>query len=221
MQYSSDRLTHVFDCDGVILNSNSLKISALRSALGYVDSPSSFIDWAEEEFRLNFGRTRMQHFEGFTKCGLTAGYTLTNESMLKAKEIYSELVIDLYRQCEVIEQTKEFILRIPENHPVYVVSASDQEELRNILPRKLSSISRKNIFGGPTSKTENVRRVLETSGDLKACLYGDAVQDAKAAIQNGIKFFGLTEYSAAPEKLINFCEENRLEYYKHCLEVVI
>ncbi len=59
MHYDPDRPLHIFDCDGVILNSNSLKISALRSALEYIDSPDFFIDWAEEEFRLNFGRARL------------------------------------------------------------------------------------------------------------------------------------------------------------------
>jgi phosphoglycolate phosphatase-like HAD superfamily hydrolase len=221
MHYDPDRALHIFDCDGVILNSNSLKISALRSALECVNSPSFFIDWAQEEFRLNFGRTRLQHFESFTKCSLAVGYNLSNRSMLRAKNIYSQLVIDLYEKCEVIDRTKEFMLGIPEHHSVFVVSASDQEELRDILPRRLTTISRENIFGGPVSKTENIRQVLATNEGLGAFFYGDAVQDAKAAIHNKITFYGLTAYSAAPEKLIHFCQENRLECFNHCMEVII
>jgi phosphoglycolate phosphatase-like HAD superfamily hydrolase len=220
MPYRSDRLIHIFDCDGVILNSNSLKLSALRSALAYVDSPFVFINWAEEEFRLNFGRTRIQHFEYFTKYKLD-GYELTSKKMFVAKDKYTELVASLYRECEVIEQTRSFILRIPANHPIYVVSASDQEELRNILPSKVSQISREKIFGGPSSKIENIQRVLGKHGDLNAIFYGDAVQDAKVAIQSGINFIGLTEHSAAQQELMSFCDERYLKYYQHCLEVVI
>lgn len=220
MHYDLARPLHIFDCDGVILNSNSLKISALRSALEYIDSPDFFIDWAEEEFRLNFGRTRLQHFDSFTNCLATIGYQLSHRSMLRAKKIYSQLVINLYENCEVIDQTREFILGIPEHHSIYVVSASDQEELRDILPKRLPAIVRENIFGGPVSKTENVRLVLAANGGLGASFYGDAVQDAKAAIHNKIKFYGLTSYSAAPEKLLSFCQENSLKCFNHCMEVI-
>jgi hypothetical protein len=50
------------------------------------------------------------------------------------------LVINLYENCEVIDQTGEFMLGIPEHHSIYVVSASDQEELRDILPKRLAAI---------------------------------------------------------------------------------
>jgi phosphoglycolate phosphatase-like HAD superfamily hydrolase len=220
MHCDPERPLHIFDCDGVILNSNSSKIEALRSALEYVDSPGFFIDWAEEEFRLNFGRTRLQHFYGLTNCVGLIGYQLSNRSMLRAKQKYSQLVIKLYENCEIIEQTLEFMMVIPEHHSIYVVSASDQEELRDILPKRLAAIARENILGGPVSKTENVRQVLAANDGLGASFYGDAVQDAKAAIHNKIEFYGLTSYSAAPEKLRSFCQENRLKCFNHCMEVI-
>ena len=65
MLYRDQVPTQIFDCDGVILNSNSLKQSALRSALTLIGVPSAFIDWAVNDFRMNFGKTRINHFKSF------------------------------------------------------------------------------------------------------------------------------------------------------------
>ena len=221
MRYKSERVIHIFDCDGVILNSNFLKLGALRSALAYVGGHDSLIDWAEEDFRLNFGRTRAQHFESFGAHASANSYSLTSESLVEAKEKYSEIVLDLYRKCDVIDKTRNYISKIPRDHLVYVVSASEQDELRHIIPTKLGLITPNNIFGGPIPKTDNIRCILQNYENYSAFLYGDSVQDAKAAIENNVKFFGLTEFSAAPEELINFCDENSLECFSHCLEAVI
>ena len=66
MQSKASSDVHIFDCDGVILDSNRLKLEALRSALETVSCPPAFVDWAIKEFRVNFGRTRVEHFDVFT-----------------------------------------------------------------------------------------------------------------------------------------------------------
>ena len=52
----------LFDCDGVLLDSNEIKIAALAESLAINGHEPSFIDWACREFRSNFGRTRPDHF---------------------------------------------------------------------------------------------------------------------------------------------------------------
>jgi len=51
--------------------------------------------------------------------------------------------------------------------------------------------------------------------------YGDSVQDAKAAMNSGIHFFGLTKYSADSEALKKFCKSNDLQCYIDCLQVPV
>ena len=221
MRSKFERVIHIFDCDGVILDSNFLKLRALRSALADVGSHESLIDWAEEDFRLNFGRTRAQHFESFGAHASANNYSLTSERLVEAKDKYSEIVLDLYQKCDVIDKTRDYISKIPWDHLVYIVSASEQDELRHIIPAKLDLISPSNIFGGPISKADNIRCILQNYENYSAFLYGDAVQDAKAAIENNVKFFGLTEFYAEQEELINFCDENCLECFSNCLEVAI
>ena len=104
---------HIFDCDGVILDSNSLKLSALRSSLEFINVSSNFIDWAVQEFRMNFGRTRINHFDTFLRHAENKGYSLTKKMVLKAMSNYSENVVRLYRNCRVIEETNKYIESLP------------------------------------------------------------------------------------------------------------
>lgn len=221
MPSDSNPHLHIFDCDGVILNSNRLKLSALRLCLESINSPLSFIEWALEEFRTNFGRTRINHFDIFLRHAETIGYSVTKKLMSEAMLHYSQNVVQLYKDCEVIEETKRHIQNLPSNCLIFVVSASDESELRALLPIKCSKLYCKNIYGGPLSKVENIKTVLNITKSKKAFFYGDAVQDARAAMSTGIHFFGLKKYSADQESLEDFCSLNDLDCYEDCSEVVL
>jgi phosphoglycolate phosphatase-like HAD superfamily hydrolase len=219
MPSDCDPHLHIFDCDGVILNSNSLKLSALRSCLESIDSPMSFIEWAIEEFRTNFGRTRISHFDIFLRNAETFDYSVTKKVMSEAMLHYSHNVVQLYKDCEVIEETKRYIQNLPSNCLIFVVSASDESELRSLLPNKCSKLYSKNIYGGPLSKVENIKTILNITKSNKVFFYGDAVQDAKAAMSTGIHFFGLKKYSADQKSLKDFCSLNDLDLYEDCSKV--
>lgn len=212
---------HIFDCDGVILDSNSLKLSALRSSLELIDASSSFIGWAVQEFRMNFGRTRTNHFNTFLRYAENNGYNVTKKMILKAMSNYSENVVRLYKDCPIIEETNKYIENLPCNSFIFVVSASDQAELRSVLPDKCPILRSSSIYGGPISKTENIKNVMNITKASSALFYGDSVQDAKAAMNSGIHFFGLTKYSADSEALKIFCKSNDLRCYLDCLQVPV
>lgn len=211
---------HIFDCDGVILDSNMLKLSALRLSFESIDAPLNFIDWAVEEFRTNFGRTRINHFEIFYKHAQLKGFNVTEKIMSKALLYYSNQVVRFYRDCEVIKETRTFIENLSSNCFIFVVSASDQSELRSLLPVKLTKIHSDYIYGGPTSKEENIKTVLDITKSKKIYFYGDSVQDAKAAINTDIHFLGLKKYSADQKSLEKFCNLNNLDCYEDLSKVV-
>jgi len=221
MLSDSSTHVHIFDCDGVILNSNSLKLSALRLSLEFIDAPLSFIEWAVEEFRMNFGRTRINHFDIFLRHAETAGYSVTKKIMSDAMLYYSDNVVRLYKDCQVIKETKRYIENLPSNCFIFVVSASDQTELRSVLPIKCSKLHSKNIYGGPLSKVENIKTVLNITKTNNAFFYGDSVQDAIASMNSGIHFFGLKKYSADKKSLDDFCNLNSLDCYEDCSKVIL
>ena len=65
MQSSRAERIHLFDCDGVLLDSNNLKVEALADALFTVGASKEFIDLAIKTFRQNFGKSRLKHFKAF------------------------------------------------------------------------------------------------------------------------------------------------------------
>lgn len=215
------RKYHVFDCDGVLVNSNALKLDALRNTLMFLGCPVGFIDWAVEEFRRNFGRTRSDHFNIFSQYEGIAEYKFDPTNVDLAVKHYGQQVELLYLTCPLIEETLSYISRHVSDNNMFVVSASNQNELRNILPMRVPQISSDHIFGGPIKKAENLKRLVQEKGVENIVFYGDAVQDAKAAIQVGVAFVGLEKYSADPGAFRNYCLENNLIYFNSCAEIIL
>jgi phosphoglycolate phosphatase-like HAD superfamily hydrolase len=201
---------HIFDCDGVLLDSNTAKVEALRDVFISIGAPIPFVNWAVEEFRTNFGRPRKQHFDKFRLYAGIDGFQLSPAKSLQAYKKYSESVEFLYGYSNVIEETLSFILELSANDQIFVVSASDQSELQKILPTKIHILKKENIFGGPTTKLKNIHQVMEIANTKNAIFYGDAVQDAKASLAAGIAFIGLSKYAADSSALELFCAENQL-----------
>jgi phosphoglycolate phosphatase-like HAD superfamily hydrolase len=211
---------HIFDCDGVILDSNNLKVTALRSSLEFIEAPSTFIDWATHEFSKNFGRTRDKHFETFLRYAETQNLLLDKKDMNVSMQCYSENVVNLYKDCDVINETDQYIKKLPSSSLIYVVSASSQSELRSVLPSRCPRLKSSHIFGGPLSKVENIKNVMRITGINKAAFYGDSIHDAKAAITCRLKFYGLSKYSADKESLKDFCITKNLGLYSDCLSLI-
>ena len=139
-------MIHIFDCDGVILDSNFLKIEAFANALASVNCPEALLKLAESEFRRNFGRTRLQHFEQVKILSKQNNLELSDSKISSAYSYYQNAVPTLYKNCPLIAETKKFMSNLYADF-VCVVSASDEIELREILPKKVSR-SRRAIYMG-------------------------------------------------------------------------
>ena len=209
----------VFDCDGVLVDSNALKVEALRNTLLSLGSPNEFISWAAEEFRVNFGRTRTDHFDAFLQYETVGGYRMDSLCVDSAIEHYGKQVEVLYLSCPVIEETVAYLsLNVPCGNS-FVVSASSQVELRAVLPVRVPVFSDERIFGGPVKKVKNLQEIAVEFGVGDMVFYGDAVQDAKAAMEVGVLFVGLAKFSADPQGLKRFCLDNGLVCFDSCSEI--
>lgn len=212
---------HVFDCDGVLLDSNELKIDALEKTLLTLGAPIEFVRKAKENFRLNFGRTRGEHFNSFLELEVAGGYRLESASVAEAINKYGEYVQALYRSCPVIQESISYISSaIPHQEECFVVSASDQAELRAVLPRRFEFLSETRVFGGPVKKSNHLVALAGRLGIENMTFYGDSVQDARAGLETGVRFVGLSKYSADPRGLRSFCEANDLACFNECLELL-
>jgi len=208
-------IIHIFDCDGVLLDSNFFKISAIEETFFELGFQDEFIKWASGEFKANFGMTRLKHFQNFQKNSGIFDKKIDDHILYQAMDIYTDKVLKLYKSSKIIEPTKKYIEALSYKENLYVVSASNQDELRIILPKKYSMFNVKNIFGGPISKHQNVKKISMGNEDRDIFMYGDSIKDAEAAISNNISFIGLTEFATNKDSLIEFCKDNDLVHIKN------
>ena len=199
---------HIFDCDGVILDSNNFKIVSLIESLNKEDFSTEEIKKITNFFKLNFGLTRDNHFIKFREI-IDQNESNYDAKYKKLRSSYDSLVLANYSKCFPIKENIDYMKKLAKKSDIYVVSASDEKELRSFLSKKINIIKEENIFGGPVKKNDNLRFLKNKLGE-KLVYYGDSINDAKAAISNDIKFIGLSKYSNSRDDFINFCLENNL-----------
>lgn len=192
MQYKN----YIFDCDGVLLDSNNFKLHAMRLAL--TDYPNESVDAFIEYFRNNFGKSRYHHvavfFDEFLK-----RESLPDEKQ-RILDLYAQKCREQYLECAVCEGALELLAKIPSNN-CWVVSGSDQSELREVFRLRGLDNHFAEIYGSPTGKSINIQNIIESKSLEKSetCLIGDAAGDYQASEENGIDFIFCSGYSNTPE----------------------
>ncbi|PMH45931.1 haloacid dehalogenase [Vibrio sp. 10N.286.49.B3] len=191
---------YIFDCDGVILNSNQLKIDAMERALRALSFKDEEINQCVNYFSNNFGRSRFHHVDVFFNDFLPVE---ENKDTLKSKllSLFSSQCKELYLNADV---TPGFISLISSlNGNKYVASGSEQQELRDIFVQRGLDLYFKEIYGSPTPKNDLVRSILEAEKTTNAVMFGDAVSDFEASKINEIEFIGYLPYSNVRNKVID------------------
>ncbi len=191
----------IFDCDGVILDSNTMKLSAMRETLQMSDFPNSLIDTAIIAFKNNFGKTRTFHVHYFVDTLLKLK---GKESQILQENIlshYTQAVEEAYLQVPICEGFLS-ILEGLEKQTLYIASGSEQEQLIRIFKKRHLSSYFKSILGSPESKTNNVRHIIKQHKAQKILFIGDAVADFEAARHNKIDFTFYAPYSNVKEKML-------------------
>ncbi len=186
-----DYATIVFDCDGVILNSNKVKTQAFyQAALPYGENEAkSLVDFHVA----NGGISRYKKFEHFSSQIL--------DSPLSKKEIesllsnYANYVLDGLLNCKISEGLKH--LRLETSSRWLVVSGGDQAELRDVFnARGLADCFNGGIFGSPDNKDEILARELTNNNIVHPALFiGDSKYDYQAATAAGLDFVYLSDWS--------------------------
>ena len=195
---------YVFDCDGVLVDTNTSKLDFVKMVLSDLNMPGDFVLWAVENFRQNFGRTRLNHFQNFERYAAGCNIPLPQDFVQLAIANYSILAKELYSKCDIIKESQQFIKNLITDN-VFVVSASDQAELRDVLPARYVGIGKEHIFGGPASKVHNLQQLKSAHPERDIKFFGDSHLDALAAAEAGVEFTGVCKFSAAPDLLIAEC----------------
>jgi phosphoglycolate phosphatase-like HAD superfamily hydrolase len=186
-----DYETLVFDCDGVVLNSNKVKTAAFyHAALPYGNQAAmALVDYHVA----NGGISRYKKFEWFLNNIVEKNFGPSFEDLLNsyAKEVRAGL-----QNCEIAEGL--FELKQKTLHANWlIVSGGDQEELREVFAaRGLAELFNGGIFGSPDSKDEILERELDRGNiNRKALFLGDSKYDHVASSAANLDFLFLNYWT--------------------------
>ncbi|MET0370824.1 MAG: HAD family hydrolase [Sphingobium sp.] len=195
----SEFSTFVFDCDGVILDSNRVKTDAFRTAARFYSEAAA--DALVAYHVSNGGISRYEKFRYFIDEILPnfpasdAGMSL--EGLLKD---YADAVRDGLMSCAIAPGLAQ--LRILTSGTRWlIVSGGDQRELNDIfVARGIASYFDGGIFGSPDNKDIILTRELETGNIERPALFlGDSRYDHVAAMRAGIDFLFVSNWSEMPD----------------------
>lgn len=184
--------TLVFDCDGVVLDSNRVKTDAFRSAaLPYG------VDLAEALVAYHIARggvSRYVKFEHFLTHIVPPGRTGPDLQALLDR--YGDAVRAGLMTCAVAPGLRA----LRDSHPDQrwlIVSGGDQSELREIFAaRDLDGMFDGGIFGSPDTKDDILAREI-SCGNIRtpALFLGDSTYDHRASTGAGLDFVFLSGWS--------------------------
>ena len=209
----------IFDCDGVILNSNKLKTRAFRLAsisFGQ-DASNSLVEYHLK----NGGISRYEKFDYFLTSIVSIDCKKKDEYMNKMLEIYSmetEMgLIDSEMTCG-LEKLRENLI----NSSWSIVSGGDQEQLRFIFRKKgIVKLFDAGIFGSPDNKNEIINREL-IRGNLKlpALFLGDSALDHKVSLANKLDFVFVSDWTEF-QSYKDYCNKNSIKIISKVLDLII
>ena len=204
MPQLNDYEVYIFDCDGVILDSNQLKIEAMKNTLKVHFSDQNMIEECLEYFCNNFGKSRFHHVAHFLEKILMIA---TEEK----SEIEQLILEDFSRQCRTLylsaKLTPHFISFVEQcEGKRYVASGSEQGELRDVFYQRNLDKLFDGIFGSPTAKAEIIKGILEQEQNTNAVMFGDSESDMLSAQQNKIDFVFYAPFSNVKKKMLEKCK---------------
>lgn len=183
--------TYLFDCDGVILNSNSIKTEAFyETALPY--GRDAALELVEYHVR-NGGVSRYEKFDYFLRCILKNGAQSDFDELVSK---YASKVFEGLMKCEVSSGLTK-LKDITKGSAWMIVSGGDQEELGRVFKaRRLDKLFELGIYGSPDSKSDILHREVD-SGNIKrpSIFFGDSKYDFKVSREIGLDFIFLTKWT--------------------------
>ena len=204
---------YIFDCDGVILDSNALKVQAMKEVLEALSFKSELVTECVTYFANNFGKSRFHHVTHFVN------KILELKSDQKA-DIETKILSDFSAQCKVLYLTANLtpgFLALIQALPgkKFVASGSEQRELRAVFKSRGLDKYFSDIFGSPTPKAELLTNILQSLPATRALMIGDAVSDFDASQVNNIDFICYVPYSNVPMKMKSLAKEHKFELIEH------
>ncbi|HSH98065.1 MAG: HAD family hydrolase [Methylophilaceae bacterium] len=200
--------TLVFDCDGVVLNSNQLKIQAYyATAQNYGASHQQ--SQALVDYHVEYGGiSRFVKFDHFLREIMHKPVSDADIQFLLAdfgREVERRLL-----GCEIAPGLHELKKAMPHTRWM-MISGGDQDELRRLLAqRNLDHLFDAGIFGSPDNKDQVMAREMASGSLAKpAIFFGDSKYDHQSSGRAGLDFIFFSDWTDV-DGWQQYCRENAI-----------
>jgi phosphoglycolate phosphatase-like HAD superfamily hydrolase len=194
-QSLSEYKAFVFDCDGVILNSNKIKTEAFyKVALPYGEKAAERLVSYHVS---NGGVSRYKKFAYFLD--VIVGKNSEAE-LLQLLSNYAIYVCSGLLSCDMAEDLEEFRNRTS-GARWFIASGGDQAELREIFQKRgINQWFDGGIFGSPDTKEYILERELAGGNITKPALFlGDSKYDYRVAQSSSLDFLFVSDWTEVTE----------------------
>lgn len=205
--------TIVLDCDGVVLNSNQTKIDAYYNTakrMGGTDAQAqAFVD-----YHIKLGsiprNDKIRHY--ITDI---IHQPLTPELFQAFMDTFTVILDETLMQCQVAPALHAFKAATSQAKWM-LMSGGDQEELRQIFPRRgLDTLFELGIYGGPTKKNEHLARLIaDGTIQFPALFVGDSRFDHQASTGAGLDFVFVCDWTDMPDWK-TYCKQHDVTVWHH------
>ena len=176
------------DFDGTLVESNNIKDRAFESI---------FCEWPEHtETMMRWHLThdsieRGEKFRYFVEEVLALPGQ--NDLIEKLSSRFGQLTKEAIIECPYVKGAHEFLEYIRNRVSVYLVSATPQLDLDQIIKARGLGGYFKDVYGAPTKKDETLKNIilLEKVSVDEILFIGDSPEDQQSAKNIGINFIGM------------------------------
>jgi phosphoglycolate phosphatase-like HAD superfamily hydrolase len=178
-----------FDFDGVLADSVEVKTRAFAKL--FEPYGPEVVKQVVDHHRRHGGMSRVEKFRHYYDEYLRK--TLHEAEMVDLCNRFSKLVVDEVVAAPEIQGAEEFLKGWCHRLPCFVISATPEDEVREIVNRRALNGYFKEVLGTPASKESNLRQLLDKYGlaPAKCLFFGDAESDYRAAQACVVNFLAI------------------------------
>ena len=178
----------LFDFDGTLVESLDVKIIAFASL--YRSYGEDVERAAVQHYREHSGVSRLKRIRHCHEQIL--GETPSNAQIDALGDTFGTMVEDKVVASQWVPGAREVLDAYHGLLPLFIASATPQEELERIIEKRRMGRYFDAIFGSPPDKTDIIRTIIATHQLEPAAvmMIGDGRADYDAAVANGVRFVG-------------------------------
>jgi phosphoglycolate phosphatase-like HAD superfamily hydrolase len=199
-----------FDFDGVIVESIDVKTQAFQQI--YQEYGQDVVDKVTRHHALNGGLSRFEKFKYYHLAFL--GKQLTESEVNELAATFSTLVERRVAESGLVPGVIAFLEEQVTKRPLYIISATPEEELKRIVATKQLTHYFKGVFGAPKNKADVIANILkwENVSASNVLMIGDAAVDYEAAFVNQADFLArstannVSVFPAGTKRISDFME---------------